>query len=404
MKDFSYVARDISGNCQNGYSRALSKNDVLVWLRDQGLVPVEVRVLNPAKKLGSGFTRRHKVKSLEMASFCWQLEAMLEGGVSITSSLETIAEDCDNAYFQDIVRRVASNIENGESFTESVSQFPRVFNKLFCSIVMAGESGGSLATSMKRLAEYYDKKDKLARKIKGAIAYPSFVIGFIVLLLIFIMTFIIPRFKSLFEDIGGQLPVITRGLIVFCDVFKSNIIIISLLGTISVITAVLFCGRTEAGRRLFSRFVLKIPLIGKIISHGVIVIFSRNFATRLSAGVSVLDAFEIISSMSGNTVISSALIDARSRITEGASISLSMSISNFFPNLLVKMVEVGEESGLLTDTLDRTSNYYERKVETAIETVMTVLEPILIVAVGLIVLVVVLALYLPVFSLSNIKQ
>lgn len=403
MKTFSYVARDISGQPQKGYSKALNKNDVMVWLRDQGLIPMEIKVLDGSgKAAGRVFSRRH-VKSIEISSFCWQLHAMLEGGVSITSALETIADDCDNLYFQDIISKVGENIEKGETLSASVAKYPKVFNTMFCSMVMAGESGGSLPTAMKRLAEFFDSKDKLARKIKTAMAYPIFVVGFIIMLMIFIMTFIIPRFQTLFADIGGELPAITRGFMGFYNFVSTNILFILFLIAVSIAGCAFYCA-SRLGRGVYSSIVLKIPLIGKIISQGFIVMFCKTFSTLLSAGVSVLEALEILSTMSNNTVITSALRMARSQIVEGSSISLGMSTSKFFPKLLVKMVQVGEESGSLSDVLDRTSIYYERKVESTISTIMSVLEPILIVAVGIIVLVIVLALYLPIFSLSDIKQ
>jgi type IV pilus assembly protein PilC len=403
MKNFSYVARDISGQSQNGYSKALNKNDVMVWLRDQGLMPVEVRSLESSNTAVKRLFGKRHVKSIEISSFCWQMHAMIEGGVSITSALETIAEDCDNLYFQNIIKQISVNIENGESLSASVGKFPKVFNKMFCSMIMAGESGGALPVAMKRLAEFFDSKDKLGRQIKSAMAYPAFVVGFIIMLMIFIMTFIIPRFKSLFDDIGGELPVITQWFMAFYDFVSGNILYITLLSAASALACVFYC-RSSLGSGVYSKFVLRVPLIGKIISQGFIVMFCRTFSTLLSAGVSVLEALEILSGMSNNKVISSALVLARNQIVEGSSISLGMSSSKFFPNLLVKMVQVGEESGSLSNILDQTSVYYERKVETTIATIMAVLEPILIVAVGVIVLVIVLALYLPIFSLSDIKQ
>jgi type IV pilus assembly protein PilC len=403
MKKFSYVAKDISGQSLNGYSKALNKSDVMVWLRDQGLIPVEVHLLESSNRAARRLFRANRVKSIEISSFCWQMHAMIDGGVSITSAMETIAEDCDNPYFQKIIRQVGANIENGESLSDSVSKYPRVFNKMFCAMVMAGESGGSLPTAMKRLAEFFDGKDKLARQIKSALAYPIFVVGFIIMLMIFIMTFIIPRFKSLFNDIGGELPMITQWFMAFCDFVAGNILYITIIAAASALGCIFYC-RSPLGSGAYSRFILRVPLIGKIISQGFIVMFCRTFSTLLSAGVSVLEALDILTGMSNNKVISSAIILARSQIVEGSSISLGMSSSKFFPNLLIKMVQVGEESGSLSNILDRTSIYYERKVETTIATIMAVLEPILIVAVGMIVLVIVLALYLPIFSLSDIKQ
>lgn len=403
MEKFEYVARDLSGEQHSGFSQAGTKDDVLVGLRKQGLIPVDVRMVNTAKSKNSMMVKRKKIKSIELASFCWQLQAMLEGGISITSAIETIREDCENRYFQYILERVGKNLEEGEPLSSSVKPFPKVFNRMFCSMILAGETGGAMPAAFERLAEYYDGKDKLARKVKGAIAYPVFVVGFVILLIVFIMSFIIPRFKSLFDDIGGELPLITRVMMFGYDTFVTYLPYI-FLGFCAGIAGLVFYSKTDKGRDFFSKFVLKIPLIGNVLSQASMAMFCKTFSTLLSAGVSVLDTLEIIASMNGNTVISSAFLQTREAIVSGSSISIGMNKSPFFPKMLTKMVEIGEESGSLPPILEKTSSYYERKVDSTIATVTTVLEPFLIVVVGGIVLGVVLALYLPIFSLSDIKQ
>lgn len=403
MGNFKYVARDLSGEQHSGMSQAGTKNDVMVGLRKKGLIPVEVRMVNAAKHKNSLLVKRKKIKSIELASFCWQLQAMLEGGVSITSAIETIHEDCENRYFQHILERVGESLEEGEPLSNSIKHFPKVFNRMFCSMVLAGEAGGAMPAAFERLADYYDGKDKLARKVKSAIAYPVFVVGFVILLIVFIMTFIIPRFKSLFEGIGGELPVLTRAFMFGYDTLVAYLPYI-FVGFCAGIVGAVYYGKTDKGREFFSKLVLKIPLIGKILSQAFIAMFCKTFSTLLGAGVSVLDALDIMASMNGNTVIKSAFLQAREAIVSGSSISLGMGQSSFFPKMLTKMVQIGEESGSLPPILERTSSYYERKVDSTIATITTVLEPFLIVVVGGIVLGVVLALYLPIFSLSDIKQ
>lgn len=286
MKNFEYIARDISGQRHSGLSRAMNKNDVLVALRDKGLIPVEIRATGVAKEGGSGFIRRKKIKSIELASFCWQLQAMLEGGVSITSALETMHDDCENRYFQHIMKTIVQSLEQGEPLNCSVAGFPKVFGKMFCSMILAGETGGAMPEALGRLADYYDNRDKLTRKIRGALAYPVFVIGFVVFLVIFIMTFIIPRFKSLFEEVGNELPVLTRVFMFGYDTLVAYLPYIFVACSAAVI-ALIFYGKTKNGWNFFSKIVLKIPLIGKILSQAFITMFCRTFATLLSAGVSV---------------------------------------------------------------------------------------------------------------------
>ena len=403
MKNFKYIARSLGGQRKSGVSQALSRQDILIWLRDQGLIPVEVEETKVSRKKKVALSRRKIVKSSDLASFCWQLRTMIEGGIPINTALNTISEDCENKYFQEIVSQIGENVKTGETLSDSVAHYPKVFNKLFHTMISAGEKGGALTTTLARLADYFDNRDALVRKIRAALAYPAFVVGFIIFLIVFIMTFIIPRFKVLFDQMGGDLPAFTQAFIGGYDYIVDHMLLMTAMGLMILFAVVMYL-KTSTGWTQLSIASLKAPLFGKIISQAFVAMFCRTFATLLSAGVSVLEALEILSTMSSNTVIQSAVKRTREHIVEGTSISLSMAACGFFPNILIKMVEVGEASGSLPEVLERTSGYYEKKVDAMITTATTLLEPILIVSVGAIVLGVVLALYLPVFTISDIKQ
>ncbi len=252
MRNFEYVARDLSGQSHSGLSQATNKNDVLVALRNKGLVPVEIHDADVARKSGLVLVRKRKIKSIELASFCWQLQAMLEGGVSITSAIETIHDDCENPYFQQIMKTIGESLEQGEPLSSGVAHFPKVFGKIFCSMILAGETGGAMPAALGRLADYYDNRDKLSRKIKGALAYPVFIVGFVVFLVVFIMTFIIPRFKSIFDEIGTELPAITRAFMFGYDGFVTHLPHIVVCCIAAVITLI-FYAKTENGWAFFSK-------------------------------------------------------------------------------------------------------------------------------------------------------
>ena len=254
---------------------------------------------------------------------------------------------------------------------------------------------------MSKLAEYFESRDKLGKKIKGAMAYPIFVFTFIVLIVVFIMAFIIPRFRTIFDQLGGELPALTRGFMGFYDMLRYNLHFIIGFIVILIVSAVLV-SKTKKGHYLFSRIALVAPLFGKVLNQAFVATFCRTMSTLLAAGVSVLDALDILTGMTGNDIIKSAVIETRKNIVDGANISLSMATAGFFPNMVVKMMQVGEESGSLPTVLERTSNHYERKVDSTITTMMGLLEPIMIVTVGAIVLAVVLALYMPIFTMSNV--
>jgi type IV pilus assembly protein PilC len=329
---------------------------------------------------------------------------MIEGGITLTSAVETIAEDVENKRLQKVIMEVLDLMEKGESFSDSIARFPHVFNQLSYSIILAGESGGSLALSLRRVAEYFDNRDKLAKKVKGAMAYPVFVLAFILLILVFIMTFIIPRFRVIFTQIGGRLPTFTRGFLGFYDVIYFNLPFIIVGVLLLILLSILFYSKTYVGHLLFSRMALRLPMMGKIFKQAFLATFCRTMSTLIEAGVPVLDVFDILSAMARNDVIRQAIDQTKEYVVQGSGVASGMTAAGFFPKVVVKMVDVGEQSGSLGRVLDRTADYYERKVDSTITTMLALLEPTLIVTVGAIVLVVVLALYLPIFEMSNITR
>ena len=403
MRNYKYIARDISGTRREGLTQAISSNDVLSWLREQGFTPVSVNEIFVGAERTRSKAQRGRIKSADLAALCWQLTTMLEGGIPITIALDTTGEDSENGHLREVLEDMSDKMKKGKPFSECAAEYPRVFNPLCCAIILAGETCGNLAQALRKLAEYFDGRDKLAKKVKGAVAYPVFVFGFIVLIVIFIMAFIIPRFRTIFKQIGGKLPAFTQGFMNFYDGVRFNLHYI-LGGFVLVIIILVLINKTKGGHYTFSRIALKLPLFGKMFQQLFLVTFCRTVATLLSAGVSILEVLEILSGMSRNDVIKTAVKKTREQIVEGAGISLSLAAADFFPNMVIKMVQVGEESGSLPLVLERTSDHYERKVESTIGAMMSLLEPLMIIAVGMIVLVVVIALYLPIFSMSDIAK
>ena len=401
MSTFEYAARDMNGVRRAGEYQADTEHDVLSWLRDQGFTPVSVEQISREVK-GRMTIRGGRIKSEEMAAFCWQLTTMIEGGVPITEALTTIGEDIQNVQLRVTLEEICTQVKTGETFADCVSEFPRVFSPLAQAMILAGEAGGSLPTVLMRLAQHYESRDRLVRKVKGAMAYPIFVIFFIGMIVAIVATFIIPRFRVIFDQIHGKLPFFTQMFMSGYDLFKDNIFFV-LAGGAAVGLAATAYGKTETGHWFFSKLALRIPFIGRILMQSFVCIFCRTMATLLGAGVSILEALDILSGMTKNDVIKAAVARSRDMIEAGSNISHSMGTGDFFPRMLVKMVQVGEQSGALPAVLDRTSDYYEKKVDNSVRGLVGFIEPALIVTVGAIVLVVVLALYLPVFSISDLR-
>jgi len=402
MKNYKYIARDLSGQRKEGLKQAASSHDVLGWLREQGFTPISVNETALGATKSQQTTYRGRIKAADTAALCWQLTTMIEGGIAIAAALETISGDIENLQLRKVLQQILEKMRRGETFSKSCSAFPRIFNQLACAMILAGEVGGNFPEVLRRLAEHFDSRDKLAKKVRGAMAYPIFVLGFIVLIIIFIMAFIIPRFRTIFDQIGGRLPAFTRGFMGFYDILHYNLHYI-IGSVILLIVSAVITSRTKKGHYLFSKIALALPLFGKVIKEAFVAMFCKTMSTLVSAGVSMLDVFEILSGMTGNDIIRSAITQTRERIIGGSNISLGMAAAGFFPNMVIKMIQVGEESGSLAKVLDRTGTHYERKVDSTITLMTSLLEPIMIVTVGAIVLVVVLALYLPIFTMSDIK-
>jgi type IV pilus assembly protein PilC len=402
MKSYKYVARDSNGKQKKGLVQAAASTDVLSYLQEQGFTPISVDEVTASTSKKKRVINRKRIKSADLAALCWQLSTMVEGGIPITIALDTIAEDSEKTSLEPILQTISQKVKKGESFSDGIAEFPKVFNNLSCALILAGEAGGNLGDALGKLAKYFDSRDKLAKKIKGATAYPIFVMAFITLIVIFIMAFIVPRFKTIFDSLGGELPVFTRGFMAFYDILRYNLIYIIGFVIVLIISCILI-SKTEKGHRFFSKLALRIPLLGNVFSQAFVATFCRTMSTLLSGGVSVLEVFDVLCGMTRNDVIKSAIVRARDNIVEGSNISVSMSTTGFFPNMVVKMIQVGEESGSLPRVLKKTSEHYERKVDSTVTTLTSLLEPIMIVSVGAVVSVVVIALYLPIFSMSDVK-
>ena len=400
MKSYRYIAKNSAGVRKKGTVQANSSSEVLNGLRVQGLTPISVKDVSESISKRQRKGRRKRIKSADLSAFCWQLSTMLEGGIPITTGLDIIGEDTDNVELQRILRHISDKVKKGEPISECVAEFPKVFNRLCCAMVLAGETSGNLAGAVGKLAEYFDNRDKLAKKVKGAMVYPVFVLAFIIIIVIFIMAFIVPRFRKIFDQIGGTLPAFTQGFMNFYDMLRYNLHYIVGFVIFAAVAASIV-SKTKKGHYMFSRLALAMPMFGKIIRQAFVATFCKTTSTLLSSGVSVLDAFTILTGMTDNDIIKSAVVQTKEGIVGGSSISVSLAESGFFPNMLVKMVQVGEESGSMPEVLDKTSEHYERKVDSTVTSLLSLLEPVMIISVGAVVSVVVIALYLPIFTMSD---
>jgi len=403
MKSYTYIARDAGGTRKEGMLAANSANEALEILHTRQLTPVGVYETLARGRKKRKATRRGRVRSADLGAVCWQLSTMLEGGLTITAALDIIAEDTENLQLRHILQQARTKVSEGKLLSEGLSEFPQVFNRLALAIVIAGETGGDLAKAIRTLAEHFDGRDRIAKKIRGAVSYPIFVLSLITLIVIGIMALIVPRFQMIFTQLGSKLPPFTRAFMGVYDVMCHNLLYV-VVAIVTLVVGAVLAARTQRGHRFLSKAVLRMPLFGKLFSEAFIAMFCKTVATLLEAGVPVLEAFEILRGMSSNDVVISAIARVKQHVTGGSNVALGMAAAGFFPNLVVKMAQVGEESGSLATILRKTSEHYERRISSTIDAMTGLLEPIMITTIGAIVLVVVIALYLPIFTISDVAH
>ncbi len=399
MKSYTYMARDAEGMRCDGMLAANSTNEAVEMLRHRQFTPIGIQE-TVARSMPDRTTGRRRVKSADLGATCWQLSTMLQGGISIMAALDIVVQDTENSELRHILQQARARVSEGRLLSEGLEGCPKAFNRLALAIVVAGETSGDLAQALRTLAEHFDSRDRIAKKIRGAVAYPIFAVSMITLIVIGIMTFIVPRFRTIFDQLGGQLPAFTRGFMGFYDMFCQHLLHVGAAAGLAVGAGVLL-SRTKGGRGLMSRLVLRLPLFGKLLRESFVATFCRTMATLLESGVSILDTLEILRGMTSNEVIGAALARVKQHVTGGSNIATGMTAAGFFPGMVVKMTQVGEESGDLSAILRKTSDHYERRIAATIDTMTRLLEPIMITTIGVIVLVVVIALYLPIFTMSN---
>lgn len=400
MGSYVYIARDASGSRCEGVLPAATPNEALEVLHHRGLTPVSIAETAAQKKGRRQTPVRGRVKSAELAALSWQLSTMVEGGIAITTALEIVAGDTAKPQLKTVLHRTLAKVSEGRPLSDGFKEFPHIFSRIAIAIVVAGESSGNLAHALQTLGEHFENKDRLARKVKGALAYPVFVLVLITSIVAAIMIFVVPRFQAIFDQLGGKLPAFTRGFMYFHDLLSHNAPYLLALVALLVGAGVL-CSRTRRGHRLFSQIVLGLPLFGRLLTEAFVATFCNTIAMLLESGVPVLDAFDILRGMTSNDVIDSAIATTKQHVTGGSNIAQSMAAAGFFPNMVVKMTQVGEESGSLAPVLRKTSEHYERRLSSMIDTLTGLLEPLMIVVIGTVVLVAVVALYLPVFTISD---
>jgi type IV pilus assembly protein PilC len=404
MADFAYEARARSGEIRKGVREAENEAAVQTWLRNQQLTPIRV---GPKKKafdlsrisFGSG------VSTQDIVKFTRQFATMIDAGLPLVQCLDILANQEPNPQFKLALRDIKNTVEQGSTFSDALRRHPAIFDELFTNLVQAGEAGGILDTIMNRLAVYIEKRAKLARQVKGAMTYPSAVMVILAIVIFVLMTFVIPAFEGMFAEFGAKdaLPGLTKAVIALSRGFVSAAPFL-VIGGIGAVYGFIRIHRIPKGRRAIHRVMLKLPILGDVLRKIAVARFTRTLGTLLSSGVPILDALDIVAKTAGNMIIEEGLVYTRMKISEGKNMAEPLTEANIFPPIVVQMVAVGEQTGALDTMLNKVADFYEEEVDVAVAALTSLLEPIMMVVVGGVVGVVLMAMYLPIFSLAgNIK-
>jgi type IV pilus assembly protein PilC len=402
MAEFTWEARARTGEVRRGTMEADDAETVNQRLRQQNLNPVRVRRRGIQFNIsfGSG------VETKDLVTFTRLFATMIDAGLPLVQCLEILANQQTNKTFGAVLKDVKSSVEQGSTFSDALGRHPKVFDDLFVNLVHAGETGGILDNIMNRLSVYLEKRQKLVRQLRGALSYPTIVFFIAIGVMGIMLTFVIPAFENMFKEFGGgkdALPALTKVMVALSHGFVSYLPIVFALG-FAVSFTVVYVYRTPAGKQFFHRSMLAVPIMGPVLRKIAVARFTRTLGTLLQSGVPILDALEICAKTAGNVIIEAGIMLVRQRISEGKSMAEPLMEAKVFPDMVVQMIAVGEQTGALDQMLNKIADFYEEETDIAVASMTSLLEPIMMVGIGGMVGVVLVSMYLPIFSLAgNIK-
>jgi len=397
---YAWKGRLPGGREESGTLEAESMDDAAAQLRRRRIQlthirPKEARSLLPLGK------RAGRIRNRDLAVFTRQFSTMVNSGLPLVQCLDILARQTESDPLRRVTADVTGDVEAGSTLAEALGKRPQAFDSLFVHMVEAGEAGGILDDILMRLATYIEKAEALRRKVKSAMTYPSVVFIVAMGASLFMLMFIIPVFAKVFADFGGTLPLPTRIVVALSNLIKSAWWAVAAAAGLAAYGLKTYY-RTEAGRRRMDGFLLRAPIVGDILRKAAIARFTRTLGTMVSSGVPILDGLEVTARTAGNKVIEEAVLATKASIREGETIADPLRASGVFPPMVVQMISVGEETGALDSMLDKIANFYDEEVNAAVETLTSIIEPVMIVVMGVIVGGMVVSMYLPMFKLVNV--
>ena len=401
MPMFEYTARNTqNGQIQKGQLDVPSKDEVGAYLRKNRLILVSVRETPKAIKLSFGQPR---VKTRDIVIFTRQFATMINAGLPLVQSLGILAAQTENKTLAGVTRAVVYDVESGNTLADAFSKHPKAFTDLYVNMVAAGEAGGILDTILLRLATFLEKNDALVRKVKGAMIYPGVIICVAGVAIAVLLVFVIPTFQSMFASANMELPLPTR-IVIGMSSFLIHFWWAILLAVGGMFFGIRRYYATTAGRLQIDTLLLKAPVLGDVIRKSAVSRFTRTLGTLVSSGVSILEGLEITAKTSGNQVVHNAVMASRQSIAAGETIAVPLERSAVFPPMVISMIAVGEQTGGLDEMLSKIADFYDEEVDVAVSALLSLMEPVMIVVLGVIVGGMVVAMYLPIFDMMNAVQ
>jgi type IV pilus assembly protein PilC len=398
MPIYKWEGKAAKGVIKKGEMEAPSEAAIRTQLRQQNITPTKISLKGKEFKISLPFKK--KVKQRSIAIFTRQLATMIDAGLPLVQSLEILASQQDHKVFQNIIREIREDVEGGSTFAGALKKHPATFNELYTNLVVAGEEGGILDTILTRLANYIEKAEALKKKVKSALVYPATIMGVAVIVVMILMIFVIPVFESMFKSAGQNLPLPTLITLTISKLVQKYIVII-IPGFILSFYLIKKYYQTEKGKTVMDTLLLKLPVFGSLFQKIAVARFSRTLGTLVSSGVPILDGLNIVSKASGNKRIEIAILNARASIREGETISEPLGRSGLFPPMVIQMISVGESTGALDSMLSKIADFYEDEVDVAVGNLTSLLEPLLMVFLGVVIGGVVISMYLPIFQMAS---
>jgi type IV pilus assembly protein PilC len=399
MPVYEWEGKTLRGEPRKGVLTAESTQDLRASVRREGVILTAAKE-KKEEKTGKASGKK-KVKRLQVGIFTRQLSTMISSGLPLVQSLDILSNQLDDANLRAVSKSVKERIEEGMRFADALKEYPKVFDDLYTNLIVAGEEGGMLDTVLMRLANYIEKSEKLKKKVKSALIYPSSIVFVAIAVVLVLLLFVIPVFENMFNSFGKELPLPTQMVINLSHFVKSSFPFIVVGAVVGVLVFIRYY-RTNPGRRQVDRLLLKIPIFGILLKKASVARVTRTLSTLLSSGVSILESFVIVAKTAGNRIIEDALLTARISISEGKSISDPLKDSGIFPPMVVQMVQVGESTGALDNMLNKIADFYEEDVDNMVANLTSLLEPVLMVFLGIVLGGLIVAMYLPIFQLGSV--